>query len=38
MRSVGELLNATNDKAGVPHQMIVEPGHRATFLDFKTRK
>jgi len=24
--------------AGVPHQMIVEPGHRATFLDFKTRK
>jgi len=24
--------------AGVPHQMIVQPGQRATFLDFKTRK
>ena len=24
--------------ASVPHQMIVQPGQRATFLDFKTRK
>jgi mannose-6-phosphate isomerase-like protein (cupin superfamily) len=24
--------------AGVPHQMIVKPGQRATFLDFKTHK